>query len=148
MANLLELYIHDFSEFLDLDLGLDGRFGYKYLSLYWTEPAHYPFLVEVNGRPAGFVLMRKGSQISGDENTWDITEFFVVRRHRRSRVGLYVAHQMWRRFPGKWEVRVKDSNRPAIAFWTHAVSDFLGQTAVPALIESDAEIWHVFSFES
>jgi hypothetical protein len=26
LANLLELYIHDFSEFLSLDLGADGRF--------------------------------------------------------------------------------------------------------------------------
>ncbi len=27
LANLLELYAHDFSEFHDLDIGEDGRFG-------------------------------------------------------------------------------------------------------------------------
>jgi len=31
LANLLELYIHDFSEFLDIQLGPDGRFGYPHL---------------------------------------------------------------------------------------------------------------------
>src|SRR5450755_4496148 len=29
LANLLELYAHDFSEFHNIDLGADGRFGYK-----------------------------------------------------------------------------------------------------------------------
>ena len=28
MGNLLELYIHDFSELRDFDLGPNGRFGY------------------------------------------------------------------------------------------------------------------------
>ncbi|HSE21540.1 MAG TPA: hypothetical protein VLB68_07760 [Pyrinomonadaceae bacterium] len=27
LANLFELYAHDFSEFYDLELGADGRFG-------------------------------------------------------------------------------------------------------------------------
>src|SRR5271155_1151437 len=34
LANLLELYAHDFSEFHDIDLGEDGRFGYRSLPLY------------------------------------------------------------------------------------------------------------------
>ena len=33
LANLLELYAHDFSEFFDLTIGADGRFGYEPLSL-------------------------------------------------------------------------------------------------------------------
>jgi hypothetical protein len=33
LANLLELYAHDFSEFIDLKLGADGRFGYKHLPI-------------------------------------------------------------------------------------------------------------------
>jgi hypothetical protein len=33
LANLLELYAHDFSEFRKLELGCDGRFGYGGLPL-------------------------------------------------------------------------------------------------------------------
>ncbi len=33
LANLLELYVHDFSELRDLDVGEDGRFGYGTLPL-------------------------------------------------------------------------------------------------------------------
>ncbi len=33
LANLLELYAHDFSEFRNLEIGEDGRFGYCSLPL-------------------------------------------------------------------------------------------------------------------
>ena len=110
LANLLELYAHDFSEFIDLRLGADGRFGYEPLPLYWTEPNRYPFLIMIDDHWAGFVLARGGSQISGDENVWDMAEFFIARGYRRLGVGTEVAHDIWRRFPGKWEVRVRDRN--------------------------------------
>lgn len=60
LANLLELYVYDFSELLGLEIGEDGRFGYPQLSLYWSEVARYPFLVRVDGKLAGFVLLKKG----------------------------------------------------------------------------------------
>jgi hypothetical protein len=61
LANLLELYAHDFSEFHSLDLGPDGRFGYKSLSLYWSEPNRHPFLIRVGGKLAGLALVKRGS---------------------------------------------------------------------------------------
>jgi hypothetical protein len=53
LANLLELYAHDFSEFQPLDIGSDGRFGYKHLPLYWSESNLYPFLIRFDGKLAG-----------------------------------------------------------------------------------------------
>jgi hypothetical protein len=55
LANLLELYAHDFSEFHTLAIGADGKFGYKYLPLYWSEPSRHPFFVRVDGRLAGWL---------------------------------------------------------------------------------------------
>jgi predicted acetyltransferase len=124
VANLLELYAHDFSEFHDLELGEDGRFGYKDLSLYWREASRYPFLFRIDGRLAGLALIKKGSEVPADENVWDIAEFFVVRRYRRRGVGTSIAHQLWRRFPGPWNVRVMQSNSSARQFWEHAIKTF------------------------
>ena len=62
LANLLELYVHDFSEFLDLDIGEDGRFGYPSLPLYWSEPGRHPFLIRMDGKLAGLALVKKGSR--------------------------------------------------------------------------------------
>ena len=41
LANLLELYIYDFSEVVDVPLGPDGRFGYKGLPQYFIDADHH-----------------------------------------------------------------------------------------------------------
>src|ERR1700755_2565882 len=83
LANLLELYAHDFSEFHNVELGADGRFGYKHIPIYWSEPDRHPFLVKVNGKLAGLALVKKGSQFSNRADVWDVGEFFIVRAYRR-----------------------------------------------------------------
>ena len=148
LANLLELYAHDFSEFHDLELGADGRFGYKPLSLYWSEPDRHPFLVRIDGELAGLVFLKRGSEVSGDATVWDMAEFFVIRGCRRRGIGTQVAHEVWRRFPGPWEVRVMQSNMPACGFWAHAIQTFTGEAIRPVPFEKDSERWKLFSFES
>jgi hypothetical protein len=66
LANLLELYAHDFSEFRSLDIGVDGKFGYKFLPLYWSEPNRHAFFIKVDGRLAGLALVKRGSEITGN----------------------------------------------------------------------------------
>jgi predicted acetyltransferase len=148
LANLLELYAHDFSEFHDVEPGADGRFGYKHLPLYWSEPGRHPFLVGMDGKTAGLVLVKRGSEISADESVWDMAEFFVMRRYRRRGIGTETAHEVWRRFPGLWEVRVIRSNHPAHHFWERAIAAFTGETIHSVRVEKGGEYWHVFSFES
>lgn len=148
LANLLELYAHDFSEFIDLKLGADGRFGYDQLPLYWEDAGRHPFLIIVNGHWAGFVFVRKGSQISPDDGIWDMAEFFIVRGYRRAGIGVKAAHEIWKQFPGKWEVRVMERNQKAKAFWARAVREFLGRTINPSPFLKSDERWYVFSFES
>ena len=148
LANLLELYAHDFSEFNDLELGADGRFGYKHLPLYWLEPNRHPFLVKVNGKMAGLVLVKRGSEISANGMIWDMAEFFVVRAYRRRGIGANIARQVWRRFPGLWEVRVMESNHSAHQFWERTISAFVGETIPSARVLKGGRRWRVFSFES
>jgi predicted acetyltransferase len=140
LGNLLELYAHDFSEFLPLDLGADGRFGYQPLLLYWSDPNRHPFLVKMDGTIAGLVLVKR-------EAVWDMAEFFVVRRYRRRGLGMEIAHAIWRRFPGPWEIRVMASN-PALHFWGRAIAAFTGEKPQSVSFEKGTNTWHVFSFES
>jgi predicted acetyltransferase len=147
VANLLELYAHDFSEFRDVELNQDGRFGYRNLPLYWLEPNRYPFLVWVDGKLAGLILVKKGSEISGDNTVWDVAEFFVVRRYRRRGIGSEIAHQVWKRFPGRWEVRVMESN-PSHHFWEKAIAEFTGEAIPSVRVEKGGTPWRLFSFNS
>ena len=58
LGQLLELYLHDFSVFTNDDVDAAGRFGYEYLDAYWSEAGRVPFLFRVDGRWAGFALVR------------------------------------------------------------------------------------------
>lgn len=148
LANLLELYIHDFSEFHNCELGEDGRFGYAKLPLYWNEPGKHAFLVRMDGKLAGFVLVGTGSTVSRGQQVWDMAEFFVLRAYRKRGVGTNVAHMVWKRFPGSWEVRVMPANVPAQRFWASAIMKFTGEAPRPQQIEQDGGAWQVFSFTS
>ncbi len=149
LANLLELYAHDFSEFHHLDLGPDGRFGYPRLPLYWTEPGRHPFLIQMHGKPAGLALVKQGSEISGDGAVWDMAEFFIVRAYRRHGLGKRAAHEVFRRFPGPWEVRVMQSNRTALEFWPRAIAAWTGEKTIqPLTCEKNGKLWSVFAFHS
>src|ERR1041385_7994093 len=148
LANLLELYAHDFSEFYDVELGEDGRFGYPSLPLYWSEPGRHPFLIRVHGKLAGFALIKRGQGVLNNEDVWDMAEFFIVRGRRRQSVGVTAAHELWSRFPGVWEVRVMEANRSAVPFWERAVSSFIRGSVQPTRIQKAGKQWHVFRFNA
>jgi predicted acetyltransferase len=148
IANLFELYAHDFSEFHSVECGTDGRFGYPDLSLYWSEAGRYPFLIKVDGKLAGFALIRKLSPVSGHDAAWDMAEFFVLRAYRRRGVGQAAAHCVWRQFPGLWQVRVMRANQTAHRFWQCAIAEFAGEAMSLTHAENAGEMWDVFSFSS
>jgi predicted acetyltransferase len=148
LANLLELYVHDFSEILDLEVGENGRFGYKDLDLYWQDPQRRPFLARIDGKLAGFALVRLSPSISGNHEVWDMTEFFVVRGHRRRGVGTAIANEVWRQLSGGWQVRVMEANEAAREFWERAIAEFAGRSIPPSRVEKDGKWWTVFFFDA
>ena len=148
LANLLELYSHDFSEFVELELHPDGRFGYPWLPLYWTEENRWPFLIQVDGALAGFVFVTRGLPPSGDPAVYDMAEFFIVRGQRKRGIGTAAARLVWQRFPGRWQVRVIESNQPALAFWRSAIAAFAGPAVQESSLCLSDRHWHVFSFDS
>ena len=114
LRNLLELYLHDFSEMTASDVDEHGLFGYGHLDGYWTEPGRHPFLIRADGRLAGFALVRSGVP-------HDMAEFFVLRKYRRGGVGLLAARALFAMFPGEWQVREITANTGATAFWRRAI---------------------------
>ena len=133
---------------LPLTLKPDGRFGYPGLSRYWQDESRHPFLVTVDGHLAGFALVARGSRVSGDPRVWDMAEFFILRGYRKRGVGAAVAQDLWRRFPGAWEVRVVENNGAARAFWSAAIPRFASSKTAESWAELYGKRWQVFSFVS
>ena len=123
LRNLLELCQHDYSEYDDQDLDENGLFGYRWLDHYWTEPERHPFLVRVDGRLAGFVLVRQIGN-SQEQPVYSIAEFFILRKYRRQGVGRQAAWSVFDRFPGRWSVSQEAGNLPAQAFWRKTIRQY------------------------
>jgi predicted acetyltransferase len=150
LSNLLELYIHDLSEvFPSVEPGSDGRFGYSKLALYWSEPERrFPFIIRCAARVVGFALATRGSPATDDPEVFDVAEFFVIRRYRRSGVGRRAAVLLWNRLPGQWIVRVSEGNPGALPFWAGVIAEFTSGAATESKHPGNPHAWRVFSFVS
>jgi predicted acetyltransferase len=139
LRHLVDLYVYDFSEMLGLDVGEDGRFPFRDLSVYFSEDWRHAFFIRVGGKLAGFVLVHTRSRLTDDLNVNDMAEFFVLRRYRRQGVGERAAVAVFERFPGVWEVRERASNTGAVAFWRRVIARYTNGAFQE--VEWDNETW-------
>jgi predicted acetyltransferase len=139
IANLVQLYIHDFSEMVAIRIGDDGRFVAPPLEPYWQDDWRHPFLIRVDDAWAGFAFANQRSRLTDDAETWDVGEFFVLRGFRRAGVGARAAVELFDRFPGRWEVRQLHANTAATAFWRKAIGAYTGGAFTETI--HDSERW-------
>ena len=135
LENMLQLYIHDFSELHAhtprCDLAADGRYHADIpLGAWWQAADHIPLLLRVDGKLAGFALLNAAAH-SGLAVDRNMAEFFVVRKYRRAGIGSAAAHAIFSRYPGRWEAAVMRANTGARRFWEACI------TSHPALTHID-----------
>ena len=134
VANLARFYIYDMAEHMGAHFPPDGLFdAHDHFASYWGRPAPvrawpkgwqgFPFLVRVDGHPAGFALVKR---IAEAPAIFDMGEFFIGRQHRRRGIGQRVATSLFDRFTGDWEVREMPTNIPAQKFWRRIIADYSG----------------------
>src|SRR5438445_444520 len=116
LRRLMQLYLYDLGTIDGWDIGDDGLYGIEArIEGFWTDPNRRSFLVRVDGKLAGFALVRDGAHFAGD-GTREISEFLILRRYRRRGAGERVARRVFDMFPGRWEVTELGSNVGAPAF--------------------------------
>jgi len=138
IKNLWPLYQHDVSEFERTLLpNRHGLFGVddSVTTLarqadgqdpWWTEPESlFPYLILVDGYPAGFNLVAARSRLpDGIEADFIVHEFFVLHAYRGKGVAARAAIEGFNRHRGKWEVVTWPTHARAIAFWRRVVISY------------------------
>lgn len=114
LGRLLQLYLHDFSEHTGWDVDEDGQFHYAWLDAYRLEKGRHAYVIRVEGRPAGFALVREAERIQ-------MAEFFVLRKYRREGVGLAAARHLLEAHARAWSIAQLASNPEATSFWRRAI---------------------------
>jgi len=150
LIQLMNLYNYDFTEFEDDDINEHGYFNYSYTDHLWTEDSRHPFFIRVNGKLAGFVIVKDNSdqrfQYIDDKNAHHINEFFVMKKYRRGGVGSFAAKAVFDKFKGKWEVCQMPNNLPARKFWKSVISEYTQNNYQER--GSDNEEWVGFTFDN
>lgn len=126
LANLVQLYIHDFNDFLPNDRKIATEENGRYpdvlrLDDYWSAPDRSVWFIRVGGALAGFALLNRHSHcgLSLDHN---MGEFFISRAYRRDGIGARAAIDLIALHPGQWEIAVGARNTPALAFWPRVIA--------------------------
>jgi predicted acetyltransferase len=118
---MMQLYIYDFTEFTGAEVQPDGT----YASLpeyddYWSHSlTHYPYLLKVDDKLAGFVLMKDNF------GAYDhfLAQFFVMRKYRKQGVGSDAARKVFAERPGRWGLYQLENNVPAQRFWDKLLAE-------------------------
>lgn len=118
LARLLQLYLYDFSAWRPQDITAQGTFGYRYFDAYFTEPSREACLIRVGGALAGFTMTR---ELPDGER--EMSEFFVLRGHRRHGTGRLAALHTLRRHPGRWVLDFDHANHVAARFWPQVAAE-------------------------
>ncbi len=126
LEQLMQLYIYEFSDFVDLDVAADGFYDHEPIGDYWKEDGWAAYLIYVSDRLAGFVLTGTDPFLEYDEPVTCIAEFFILRRYRGKGFGRRVAFHLFDSTPGRWEVFEMEGNMPAQKFWRRIVNQYTG----------------------
>jgi predicted acetyltransferase len=123
VENLLELYIHDLSQFRMSRPDEAGRFNHdERYAAFFSDSDRCAYLLRNESGPVGFGLIRG---LGASRRI--MAGFFVVRGVRRLGVGHDAALAMLRRHPGVWEIPFQEENSGAARFWRELARSAVGR---------------------
>ncbi len=131
--HLMQFYLYDFTNYLDMDVTATGKFNaYPDLFTYLNnKDGRFAYLISVLNHPAGFALIEQlQNPLEGD---YYMTEFFIMKKYRRSGLGTWAANELFTRYQGNWKVTQVSNNTTAQVFWqkvirTYTSGDFREKT--------------------
>ncbi|PXA88389.1 hypothetical protein DMC47_30265 [Nostoc sp. 3335mG] len=139
VANLIQLYLHDMTEFMPFPVGADGRYEYAFLDRFWR----FPYFIMSGDEIAGFALVVDECPLTGRAPCWFMAEFFVLRACRGKGVGRAAVSQALAAHPGQWHIAVPNANRDAQRFWPRALAN---RQLRSRDIEFEGDRWRLHEF--
>ena len=116
LERMLQLYLHDLSEFADTE---PDKFGVYCKDHALSEEGRgdlCSFLILLRGKPAGFACFRPVRSHSSEPARL-LEDYFVLRSYRRLGIGEEAARMLFDQIPGRWEIEIPDQNDVARSFW-------------------------------
>ncbi|NLA47585.1 MAG: GNAT family N-acetyltransferase [Firmicutes bacterium] len=153
LGNLLEKYSYEFSQWDKRDVNKLGLYGYQYLDYYWTEDKRWAYFILVDDKLAGFAMVVNLPEVDDRENDFQMAEFFVLHKYRRSGVGRQAFFKVLDMHKGKWQLKRHPANIASVLFWDKVINEYTNGRfelikAYPGTEYDDGTLGDVFFFES
>lgn len=142
---LHQFYEFEFSPITDYEVNEKGLYCQESLRKSWREDFAV-YLLCKQTIPIGFAVINLCSYISGDQNTRDVAEFFVMPRHRNKAIGNFMAKQLFDLYPGKWEIRQLNDATKARGFWLKVIDEYTHGKFIEEKMDKGKWIGYVQSF--
>jgi len=127
LQNLFQLYMHDITANLPMDVNEHGLFEYNYIDFYFTEENRYAYLIYVNDQIAGFALIDDQFMVLDQLNSnpsYDFSEIFILNAYKKKGYGEIVARLIFDMHRGDWEIRPVPRSDGAKKFWLRVVAEY------------------------
>jgi predicted acetyltransferase len=148
VENLWQLYRHDLSEFRSTMPSTNGKFPLKRLPSFFDDPDRAGYLIYDHEELAGFALVR-----GIVKPPLEMSEFFILRALRRSKIGFNAAKLIIETRPGIWGIPFQQENPGAARFWKNlaqacAPNNWVEESRpVTGKPEIPPDIWILFSIK-
>lgn len=127
LQNLFQLYMHDITASLPMDVNEHGLFEYNYIDYYFTEENRYAYLIHIENKIVGFVLIDDEFMVLDDKKDvpcYDFSEMFILNAYKKKGYGEIVAKQIFDMYKGNWEIRPVPRSEGASRFWLKVVKKY------------------------
>lgn len=125
IENLLQFYLYDYSDTNKKDINKWGTFEYEYLDTYFEDDLNRMlFFIKLNNIIVGFVMINDFSVLDDGKKVKSISEFFVMKKYRRIGIGSATVREIFKKYPGRWEIRVDKNNKVGLKFWRKNIKLF------------------------
>lgn len=124
LINLLEKYLYEFSQWEKTDVDDNGLYNYEWLDYYLTETNRYPYLIKVDGKLAGFVLISDYPEVPEETTDFCLSEFFIMHKYRRSGNGRNAVFQVLDKHHGRWQLKCHPHNLTSVHFWNTVIDEY------------------------
>ena len=124
LMNLLEKYLYEFSQWEKTDVNDDGLYGYEYLACYFEEVNRFPYLIKVDNKLAGFILVSDYPEVPDERTDFCLSEFFIMNKYRRKGYGKEAVFKVLNMHHGKWQLKRHPHNIGSVKFWNNVLDEY------------------------
>lgn len=128
LQNLFQLYMHDITKDLPMDVTSHGLFEYNEIDEYFTQEGHYAYFIYVDENIAGFVMIDNSFMVlDAKEDCYDLSEMLILNAYKGKGIGKKVAFEIFDMHRGDWEVKPIPRSESADLFWERVISKYTNE---------------------